>query len=120
MRQIPPRRFIPPHCGRRECPSQDGSRTNLTLGLHAGHFFSPRLSLGGELRMQRWMTDAAPVRADAQARETVTFGIGPRLHFKFKGGKRWLRPGLSWSRAPDAPLDGQGYDMLAIDVPVSF
>lgn len=99
--------------------SQDGSRTNFTAGLHAGHFFSPKFSLGGELRMQRWMTDAAPVRAAAEARETVTFGVGPRLHFKLSG-KRWVRPGLSWSRALDDPLKGQGYDMTTLDVPVSF
>jgi hypothetical protein len=99
--------------------SQDSSRTNFTAGLHAGHFFSPKFSLGGELRLQRWLTDAAPVRASAAARETVTFGVGPRLHFKLSG-KRWVRPGLSWSRALDDPLKGQGYDMITLDVPVSF
>jgi hypothetical protein len=99
--------------------SQDESRTNFTAGLHAGHFFSPKVSLGGELRLQRWLTDAAPVRADEAARETVTFGVGPRFHFKLSG-KRWVRPGISWSRALDDPLKGQGYDMISIDVPVSF
>lgn len=99
--------------------SQDASRTNFTAGLHAGHFFSPKVSLGGELRLQRWLTDAAPVRIDDTARETITFGVGPRFHFKLSG-KRWVRPGISWSRALDDPLKGQGYDMIAIDVPVSF
>jgi hypothetical protein len=98
--------------------TQDQKRTNLTLGLHAGHFFGARVSLGSELRLQRWMTDAAPVRANAKARETLTFGIGPRLHFK--AGKRWIRPGVSWTHALDNPLKKQGYDMLALDVPIAF
>ena len=98
--------------------TQDGARTNLTLGLHAGHFFSSRVSLGAELRMQRWLSDAAPVRADPSARETLTAAIGPRLHLK--AGRRVVRPGLSYTRALDDPLHGQGYDMIALDVPVSF
>ena len=48
--------------------TQDGTRTNFTAGLHAGHFFSPRVSIGGEVRMQRWLTNAAPVRSDPSAR----------------------------------------------------
>ena len=44
--------------------TQDASRTNLTAGIHAGHFFSPRFSIGAEVRMQRWLTNAAPVRSD--------------------------------------------------------
>ena len=102
----------------RGASTQDGSRTNLTLGLHAGHFLTPRVSLGGELRLQRWMTDAAPVRANPQARETVTAAFGPRFHFKW--GKRWVRPGLSYTQALDHPLDTQHYRMLQVDVPVAF
>jgi hypothetical protein len=100
--------------------SQDATRTNVTAGLHLGRYFGggKRVSLGAELRVQRWMTEAAPVRRDPAARETVTFGIGPRLHFK--AGTRWIRPGLSWSRALDAPSSTQGYHMLALDVPIAF
>jgi hypothetical protein len=98
--------------------SQDTVRTNLTLGLHAGRFLSPRVSLGAELRLQRWMSEAAPVRANPAAREALTAAIGSRLHLRL--GKRWLRPGLSYTRALDAPLEGQGYDMLQLDVPLAF
>jgi hypothetical protein len=99
--------------------SQDGSRTNLTAGIHLGHFFSPRLSLGGELRMQRWLSGAAPVRADADAQSQFTFGIGPRLHFKV-GAKSWVRPGLSYTRALDEPMSGRAYDIVQVDAPISF
>ena len=57
--------------------TQDASRTNLTAGLHAGHFFSPKVSFGAEARLQRWLTDAAPVRNDPSARQQVTLGLGP-------------------------------------------
>jgi len=99
--------------------SQDESRTNLTAGLHVGHFVSPRLSLGGELRIQRWLSDAAPARRDPAAREQLTFGIGPRFHFKI-AGRHWLRPGLSYSRAFDDPMKKKGYDILQLDVPLVF
>ncbi len=99
--------------------TQDKSRTNLTAGVHAGHFFSPRVSLGAEVRMQRWLTDAAPVRSDPRAREQLTFGIGPRFHFKLGKG-RWVRPGLSYTRAFDDPMKARSYDILQVDVPVAF
>lgn len=99
--------------------SQDGARTNLITGIHLGHFFSPRFSLGGELRMQRWLSDAAPALRDPSARDQFTFGIGPRLHFKV-GSKSWLRPGLSYSRALDKPMSGLGYDIVQLDAPFSF
>ena len=97
----------------------DKHRTNLTAGFHAGHFFSPRFSLGAEVRMQRWMTNAAPVRNDPAAREQFTAGAGPRFHFQV-GGKRWLRPGLSYTRALDDAMAKKGYDIVQIDVPFAF
>ena len=98
--------------------TQDGHRTNLTAGVHVGHFFSPRLSLGAEVRVQRWMTDALPVRNDPRAREQLTLGVGPRLHFKV--GRRWFRPGLAYSRALDAPMRSRGYDIVQADLPLAF
>ena len=99
--------------------TQDKSRTNLTAGLHAGHFFSPKVSIGAELRIQRWLTNAAPVRNDPSARQQVTLGLGPRFHFKLDE-KRWLRPGLSYTRAFDDPMKLSGYDVLQVDVPFAF
>lgn len=98
---------------------QDARRTNLTAGLHLGWFAAPWLSVGGELRYQRWLTDAAPARANPDARDTVTVAAGPRLHLKLAGG-RWLRPGLSYTRAIDAPLSTARYQMLQIDLPFAF
>jgi hypothetical protein len=99
--------------------SQDGDRTNLTAGLHAGHFFSPKVSLGAEVRLQNWLTNAAPVRNDPSARQQLTLGVGPRFHFKLAGG-HVLRPGLSYTRALDDPMKRSGYDVLQVDVPFAF
>jgi hypothetical protein len=99
--------------------TQDKSRTNFTAGLHLGRFLSPRVSVGAEVRVQRWLTDAAPVRSDPSARQQFTIGLGPRLHFKL-GGKRWLRPGLSYTRAFDDPMKKQGYDIVQLDAPLAF
>jgi hypothetical protein len=97
----------------------DDARTNFTAGLHTGYFVAPQLSLGGELRYQRWLTDAAPVKADPTARETVTFAVGPRLHLKLEG-KQWLRPGVSYSRVLDAPFSRSSYQMVQVDIPFVF
>jgi hypothetical protein len=98
--------------------SQDGHRTNFTAGLHAGRFLMPRVSIGAELRLQRWMSDAAPVRADGRAREQATFAFGARAHLRM--GRHWLRPGLSYTRALDAPMKARGYDIVQLDVPFAF
>src|SRR6185503_308663 len=76
----------------------DKYRTNLTTGLHAGHFFSPKFSLGAELRLQRGSPKSAPVPNCPAAREQFTAGIGPRFPLQV-GGKHWVRPGLSYTRA---------------------
>jgi hypothetical protein len=99
--------------------TQDSSRTNFTAGLHAAHFFSPAISLGAELRAQRWISHASPVRSDATAREQLSFGVGPRFHFQI-AGKYWLRPGLSYSRYLDRPLSDKGYDIVQLDLPFAF
>jgi hypothetical protein len=97
----------------------DARRTNATAGLHAGWFATPWLSLGGELRYQRWLSDAAPVRMNPDARETITVAAGPRAHIALGPG-RWLRPGLSYARAVDAPFSSSHYQMIQVDVPFAF
>jgi hypothetical protein len=99
--------------------TEDSSRTNFTAGLHAGHFFSPAVSLGAELRIQRWLSNAAPVRADPAARQQLTFGIGPRFHWKV-GESSWFRPGVAYTRALDDPMARKGYDIVQLDFPFAF
>jgi hypothetical protein len=102
--------------------SPDSTRTNSTAGLHAGYFIIPQLSLGGELRYQRWLArptlggmkiDSSDIRMD-----TVTMAVGPRMHFKV--GNIWLRPGIAYARGLDKPLTNGSYNMVQVDIPVVF
>ena len=59
------------------------------------------------------------VTSPATVVETVTVAAGPRLHFKLSA-TQWLRPGISYSRALDAPFADSDYQMVQIDVPFAF
>jgi hypothetical protein len=108
------------HRMRGERAQLDGNRTNLTTGLHAGHFVLPQLSLGAELRYQRWLSQPLAVAADrtGDSRDTVTLAAGARLHVKMDHG--WVRPGVSVSTALDAPLSKRKLTVVQIDLPVAF
>jgi hypothetical protein len=104
-----------------EMVEPDNSRTNFTMGLHAGYFFIPQLSLGAELRHQRWLSTPAAVEADTTdtLRDNTTVAVGIRGHFKLND-TMWLRPGIAYARGLDDPMDLQKYNILQIDVPFVF
>jgi hypothetical protein len=104
----------------------DAARTNSTAGLHVGYFIIPQLSLGGEIRYQRWLS--SPNRLAAMGVKTpfadanldnVTFGVGPRGHFKVGQGM-WLRPGISYTQGLDKPLSDAKYHVVQVDIPFIF
>lgn len=100
----------------------DAAKTNFTTGLHVGYFILPMLSVGGELRYQRWLAPPGAVSADAtgDSHDAVSVALGPRLHVPLGGGV-WIRPGLAYARALDRPLGGPAnYHHLTADVPVLF
>lgn len=99
----------------------DASKTNLTTGLHVGYFLLPELSVGAELRYQRWLSSPAAVAADAtgDSRDNLTFAAGPRAHLQL-ARSLWIRPGISYSRGLDLPMSNAGYNILQVDVPVLF
>jgi hypothetical protein len=103
----------------------DSARTNSTVGLHAGYFIIPMLSLGGELRYQRWLSTPTQLtmgtRGDIPgfAKDTMTVAIGPRAHFPVGKGM-FLRPGISYARGLDKPLTDASYNMVQVDVPFYF
>ncbi|HEX7480825.1 MAG TPA: hypothetical protein VF331_23690 [Polyangiales bacterium] len=102
-------------------PNPDSSKTNFTAGLHVGYFVIPALSLGAELRHQRWLSTPLSVKKDLTdtLRDNSTFAIGVRFHAKL-GEKIWLRPGLSYSVGLDNPMAKQSYKVLQLDIPVVF
>lgn len=103
--------------GERKQP--DARRTNFTCGLHVGRFVTVGLSLGGELRYQRWLSTPAAVAANPKSRDTATLALGPRFHIK-TGEKSWLRPGVAVALPLDAPMKDADYLTVQIDLPYVF
>jgi hypothetical protein len=100
---------------------KDESKTNLTAGMHAGYFVAPFLSLGGELRHQRWLSTPVAVKNDPSraSRDTSTLAVGPRFHFEL-APKKWLRPALSVAAPLDQPMSKSEYKLFQLDVPFAF
>ncbi len=99
----------------------DASKTNFTAGAHAGWFATRWLSVGAELRYQRWLSTPRAVAMDATgaSRDNLTAAAGVRGHLELPG-KRWLRPGIAYARPLDDPMQGKGYDIVQLDVPFVF
>jgi hypothetical protein len=97
---------------------KDAARTNLTSGLHAGYFVIPELSIGAELRYQRWLKNPGIPESDAR-RDNMTAAIGLRAHLKVAQGM-WLRPGVAFVEPIDAPMTDQKYHVAQLDVPFAF
>ncbi len=108
---------------RGEAVQREASKTNLTTGLHVGYFLLPSLSIGGELRYQRWLNAPFAVEKDptGASRDAMTFAIGPRFHVEV-GNVGWLRPGISYQRGLDRPLAAAApnYHIVQIDIPFVF
>jgi hypothetical protein len=98
---------------------KESTRTNFTTGLHLGYFFIQQLSIGGEIRHQRWLSTPANVKADESLRDTTTFAIGPRLHFKLSD-TMWFRPGIAYARGLDKPMTTANYNIVQLDLPLVF
>jgi hypothetical protein len=105
---------------RGESVQPDFAKTNFASGLHVGYFVLPVLSLGAELRYQRWLMPPAAVAADATGAlaDTLSVAVGLRGHFKL--GNIWLRPGLAYARGVDAPMTTADYHVVQVDVPIVF
>lgn len=108
----------------------DESNTNFTTGLHLGYFLIPQLSLGAELRHQRWLSTPLAVKTDKSGtlRDTTTFAVGPRVHIKL-GETMWLRPGVAYAFPLDNPMangptranpGNAHYKIFQLDVPFVF
>jgi hypothetical protein len=98
---------------------KDSSRTNFTTGVHVGYFLIPELSIGAELRHQRWLSTPVAVKANEVLRDTTTFAIGPRVHLKL-ADKMWLRPGIALALPLDNPLKDAKTKVIQLDIPFVF
>ena len=102
-----------------EDPLIDESNTNFTSGLHVGYFVLPVLSLGAEIRHQRWLSTPSAVKTNSAARDTTTFAVGPRFHFKLSE-KVWFRPGVALALPIDEPMTNSDFKIAQLDLPLSF
>jgi hypothetical protein len=102
---------------RAEDTQPDERKTNMTSGLSVGYFVIKQLSLGAELRYQRWLSTPKAVANDMTStlRDTLSAAAGARGHFKLEGA-RWLRPGISYGRGVDDPMTNRHYQIVQIDV----
>lgn len=103
---------------RGEAVQADTSKTNFTSGLHLGYFLHPAVSVGGELRYQRWLSTPAAVTSE-ELRDNVTAAIGPRFHIQLSK-TMVMRPGLAYAVGLDAPMSKLKYSIVQLDVPVLF
>ena len=105
----------------------DSSKTNLTMGLHVGYFLIPQLSIGAEIRHQRFLSTPLAVKNDELStnvtplglRDQTTWSIGPRAHFKL-GESVWFRPGVSYAMGIDDPMSKFKYKIVQLDLPIAF
>ncbi len=108
---------------RGESVQGEATKTNLTMGLHVGYFVVPQLSIGAELRYQRWLNAPFAVEKDATgaSEDNLTFAIGLRGHFKL-AKTVWIRPGMSYGRGLDKPMAAAtpNYHIVQLDVPFLF
>ncbi|MCG3173681.1 MAG: hypothetical protein GMKNLPBB_01881 [Myxococcota bacterium] len=99
----------------------DSAKTNLTSGLHVGYFIIPQMSVGADLRYQRWLTTPAAVKNDptGATRDNLTAALGVRFHIKL-ADSLWIRPGVSYGRGLDDPMAKLNYHILQLDIPLVF
>jgi hypothetical protein len=101
---------------------KESSKTNFTSGIHAGYFVVPMLSVGLDVRYQRWIN--APIKIDNDPTHTLvdnwTAAIGPRLHFPLGDGVK-IHPGIAYAQGLDQPMRSTlNYHIVQLDIPVTF
>jgi hypothetical protein len=100
----------------------DSAKTVFTSGFHAGYFLADFLSIGAELRYERWINAPSVVKQHkpGTSLDLLSMGVGPRLHFKLAPGI-WIRPGIAYTRGFDHPMTSSANDnIVQLDVPVVF
>lgn len=93
----------------------------LTTGFFAGYLFAELVSVGAELRYQRWMSSpvAPQERADEGLEDIATLAFGPRLHLRLSPDLA-LRPGVSVTIPLDNPMAERNYTIIGVDLPLTF
>jgi hypothetical protein len=97
----------------------DSSKVNSTHGLFFGYAFTRALSLGLELRYQRFLTTPSAVERDPSLRDNLTVAVGPRFSLELSSSA-WIRPAITFGRGLVGRTEQQSFQMIQLDVPISF
>lgn len=104
-----------------ETVDADSSRTNLTVGAHAGYQVIPWLTVSVEAHYQQWLSDPAAVVAaqpvgNAARRSQLTLGGGVRANIPV--GSALVRPGVAFFMPVGGFMELKDYRILQFDVAV--
>lgn len=94
--------------------SVDDAITNSIAGLFAGYAILPQLSVGAELRYQRYLTTPASVAKNAQLRDQASFAVGARGTFDLEAFK--LKPGVSYGHAIGGAMGAGDTNVVLLDL----
>jgi hypothetical protein len=111
--------IIPTFRVKGETAEPDPFKVNTTYGLFLGYFVGHEISLGAEARYQYYLSTPAAVERDPSARTSFTLAGGFRAHLEFANSV-WMRPGLCYGRGVSGPVEQQSFQMVQLDLPVSF
>lgn len=101
--------------------TQNASVVNSTWNLWLAYSILPQLSVGVELRHQRFLSTPLAVEANHALREQTSVAIGVRTKLVLAPGV--VMPlGIAFIRGIDEPMQGSGasYNTIWLDVPVVF
>lgn len=107
---------------RGELDQPDETKLNLTGGVFAGYFIAPWISIGTEVRFQRWLQPpkAVDVAMNRDAlMSQLSFAVGPRFHLQVGEGV-WLRPAVAYARGLDEPMTTADHNVVQLDLPMTF
>ncbi|MCL2776774.1 MAG: hypothetical protein FWD73_02130 [Polyangiaceae bacterium] len=107
----------------------DNVRWNSTYGVHVGYAIIQALTVSAELRYQRWLSNAAPTKADTTKQDQFSGALGLRTKISFSETVV-ARPGVAYIRGLDKPMskgllaatspDQAPFNIIFVDIPVSF
>jgi len=103
-----------------EKKSPDDSKLNFTSGVFVGYFVLPeRLSVGGEIRNMRYLSNPVAVQKDSSQRDNLSAAGGIRAYFPIAPGVV-ARPGISYGAGLYGAIADARYQLAQVDLPVSF
>ena len=105
---------------RGEAKQTDSTKVNSTSAFFVGYYILPsRLSVGGELHYQRFLSTPAAVAKDESMRSNLSVSGGVRTYFKVASNVTF-RPGVSVGTGLAGAIADRGYQMVQVDVPFAF